>query len=128
MTRRKWSASAIYTRPLGDAGWWSTTAGLGPPQRRHDASTPGCWRARQAERRLDLFARAERTENDELAAGPPRTVSRLSAGAIHDWRLGEQVRLGVGVLGEPGRVPAALKASYGGQPRGAMVFVRLKVG
>jgi hypothetical protein len=42
--------------------------------------------------------------------------------------VSDQVRLGLGVLGETGKVPAPLKASYGGAPKGSMVFVRLKVG
>ena len=80
-----------------------------------------------------MFARAERTETDELAPAPGgghgdlHAVSKASIGAIHDWRLAEHVRFGVGALYSLNRVPEALEPAYGGDPEGGMVFVRLKV-
>ena len=80
-----------------------------------------------------MFARAERIETDELVAraggghGDLFTVSKASVGAIHDWRLAEHVRFGVGALYSLNRVPEALEPAYGGDPEGGMVFVRLKV-
>ena len=84
--------------------------------------------------RWTVFARAERIETDELLPGPGGghgdlfTVSKASVGAIHDWRLDEHLRFGVGALYSLNRVPTALEPSYGGDPDGGMVFVRLKIG
>ena len=80
-----------------------------------------------------MFARAERTETDELAPAPGgghgdlHAVSKASIGAIHDWRLAQNVRFGVGALYSLNRVPEALELAYGGDPDGGMVFVRLKI-
>ena len=77
-----------------------------------------------------LFGRAERTENDELAAGraaPPTMSARSRSGAIRDFRVAPHVRLGLGGLYAFNFVPAPLRASYGGNPGGAMAFIRLRV-
>ncbi len=131
----KWSASAIHTRRLGEAGWWSTTLAWGRKTNDHDESKDG-WLLESAvhpDDRWTVFARAERIETDELEPGPGGghgplyTVSKASVGAVHDWRLGEHTRLGLGALYAVNRVPAALEPAYGGDPDGMMVFVRLKV-
>ena len=48
-------------------------------------------------------------------------------GLIHDWRLADHVRFGVGGLYSLNQVPGALEPLYGGDPHGAMLFVRLKI-
>jgi len=45
-------------------------------------------------------------------------VAKVSVGAIHDWRLAERVRFGVGGLYD---------FNFGGDPNGAMAFVRFKI-
>jgi hypothetical protein len=73
-----------------------------------------------------VFARAESVENDELFMAPsPKTVGELTLGAIHDWRFDEHVKLGLGGLYAFDFVPGSLLPSYGGDPHGAMVFLRL---
>jgi hypothetical protein len=126
----RWSASAIYTRPIGEHGWWSTTLAWGRRsggQDRFDAFVVesaaglGLW---------TLFARAEHVENDELTAmhhGPAYGVGKISLGAIRDLRIAPHLRLGLGALYAFDFVPVALDAAYGGNPRGAMAFIRLKV-
>ena len=47
---------------------------------------------------------------------------------MRDWRLNRNVRFGLGGLYAVNRVPAALEPLYGGDPDGAMLFVRLKIG
>lgn len=42
----KWSASAIYTVPFGDGGWWSTTAAWGAARATTNTSTPLSWKPR----------------------------------------------------------------------------------
>lgn len=131
----KWSASAIHTVRMGAEGWWSSTLAWGRKTNDHDESKDA-WLLESAvspDDRWTLFARAERIETDELLPGPGGghgdlyTVSKASIGAVHDWRLAENVRFGLGALYSVNRVPAGLEPSYGGDPDGAMIFARLKI-
>ena len=122
----RWSASAIYTRRFGQANWWSTTLAWG----RRDGDDAFVLESAAGLGPWTLFARAERTENDALAGGhhrPPFTVGKVSLGAIRDFRVAPQVRLGLGGLYARNFVPDALRPSYGGNPGGLMAFVRLRV-
>jgi hypothetical protein len=129
----KWSASAIYTVPFGDGGWWSTTAAWGRRSAEHDDLN--AWVLESAVKpnaAWTVFARAERTENNELTGaaghhGATYTVGKASIGAIRDWQVSQHVKLGLGALYAKNWVPSALEASYGGDPAGAMGFVRLKI-
>jgi hypothetical protein len=58
---------------------------------------------------------------------PTETVSKLSVGAIHDWRAAPHLKIGLGGLYAFDFVPGALKTAYGDDPHGAMIFMRLKV-
>jgi hypothetical protein len=130
---RKWSASAIYTRPLGAHGWWSTTAAWGT--RTSGERWLNAYALESAVNVNDawtIFARAERVENDELTFigghhGPAFTVSKASIGLIHDWRLAGHLKLGLGGLVSANAVPTPLKALYGSSPTGAMAFMRVKI-
>lgn len=129
----RWSASAIYTRPLGTRGWWSSTLAWGRRDTDHDMLDAFSLESAVGLRSWTLFGRAERVETNELLSdhghhGPVFTVAKLSAGAIRDFRLADQVRLGVGGLYSLNFVPGGLESSYGGDPDGAMLFVRLKIG
>jgi hypothetical protein len=129
----KWSASAIYTRPLGDQGWWSTTAAWGRKSGDHrDLDAFALESAVKLGRDWTLFGRAERTENDELVStgdhhGPVFTVGKVSVGAVRDWPISEHLSLGLGALYAYDFTPSRLDAVYGGDPHGAMVFTRLKL-
>jgi len=130
---RRWSASAIYTQPVGDHGWWSTTAGWSLKQKDHEDLTAFMLEsAYRPNGDWTLFARGEAVQTDELTPGgghgPVRDVSKVSVGAVRDWRVREGVTLGLGALYSLNFIPAALEPSYGGDPHGAMVFARLKVG
>ena len=71
-----------------------------------------------------LFARAEWVENAELGAGHSISrVGQLSLDAVHDWRLSENWKLGLGALHAFAFAPSVL--GYGGTPRGNTVFVRI---
>jgi hypothetical protein len=130
----KWSASAIYTVPLGDDGWWSTTAAWGRRSAGHGAQLDA-YVLESAVKPNDawtVFARAERTQNNELTGdehghGPAYTVSKASMGAVRDWRVAPRVKVGLGGLYAQNFVPSGLEAAYGGDPNGAMAFVRLKI-
>ena len=60
--------------------------------------------------------------------GPVEDVSRLSVGAIRDWRINEHAVFGVGALVQQHFASDALEPLYDGDPQGAMGFVRLKIG
>lgn len=131
---RRWSASGIYTVPFRENGWWSTTAAWSVKLKDHgeELSAFALESALKPNEAWTLFARAEAIETDELTPGgghgPIRSVSKLSLGAIRDWRVSDNITLGLGGLYTFNQVPSALEPSYGGDPEGGMVFVRLKVG
>jgi hypothetical protein len=127
------SASAIYTRRFGTNRWWSTTFAWGRRSADGDALDAFTLESAAGLGLWTLFARAERVETDELSGdghghhGPTFEVGKVSAGAIRDFRLGRHVRLGVGGLYAMNFVPPGLETSYGGDPDGAMLFLRLKI-
>jgi hypothetical protein len=130
--QRRWSASAILTRPIGMTGWWSTTLAWG--RRSGDHRNFDAWNLESALNTKDwtLFGRAEHVENDELLAagghhGPAFGVGKISFGVLRDFRIAPQVKLGVGALYAFNFLPAQLESAYEGDPRGAMAFVRLKI-
>jgi hypothetical protein len=74
-----------------------------------------------------LFARAEWAENAELSGhhGDIAQVSTLALGAVRDFRLAENWKIGIGAQYAFNFVPHALEHDYGGDPGGTMVFMRL---
>ena len=139
----KLSASAIHTRAVGADGWWSTTLAWGRKTNDHDESKDA-WLLETAFRPATaagapegagwtLFGRLERIETDELLPAPGGghgdlyTVSKASVGAVHDWRVAENVLMGVGALYTVNQVPGGLEPAYGGDPDGGMLFLRLKI-
>ena len=128
----RWSASAIYTRRFGAANWWSTTLAWGRRSSEHDQLDAFALESAVGLASWTLFARAERIETNELVRagghhGPVFTVGKASLGAIRDFRVAPNVRLGVGGLYAINFVPPALEALYAGDPDGAMAFIRLRV-
>ncbi|MES2034974.1 MAG: hypothetical protein V4466_12425 [Pseudomonadota bacterium] len=128
------SVSALYAKRFGSAGLVSGTAAWARKQKKPDDVELDAWLfegAVQPDDRWTLFARAEQIDTDELTLGgghgPAYTVRKLSIGAIHDWRLSDSVKVGVGALINAFDIPAPLDSSYG-DPGGGMAFVRLKVG
>jgi hypothetical protein len=133
VNQRKLSASAIYTVPFGDRGWWSTTAAWG--RRSSEGIDLDAWVLESALKPnpdWTIFSRAERVENNELIVvagghGPAYTVGKVSVGAVRDWPLSGHLSIGLGALYAFDFVPSALDAAYGDDPRGAMIFTRLKL-
>jgi len=122
----RWSASAIYTRRLGDDRWWSTMLAWG----RRDGDDAFVLESAAGLGPWTLFGRAERTRNDELSGGhggPAYDVGKVSAGVIRDVRVAPHVRLGLGGLYARNFVPGALRPAYGGNPGGLMAFIRVRV-
>jgi hypothetical protein len=127
---RRWSASAIYTKAVGDGGYWSTTAAWGRRSSEHGALDGYALEsALKPDRAWTLFARAERVATDELTAAPTvYAVGKVSAGAVRDFAVATHWSVGLGGLYAVNFVPSGLKAAYGSaSPAGAMAFVRLKL-
>jgi hypothetical protein len=126
----RWSASAIYTMPIGEEGWWSTALIVGQKEPSDDEAR-NAWAVESAYHPnpdWTFFARAEQIETDELLdPGPIERVSKLSVGAIRDFALTERVTFGVGALYTQNWVPDALEPSYDGDQDGAIAFVRLRI-
>ncbi|MBV8910236.1 MAG: hypothetical protein JOZ89_05710 [Gammaproteobacteria bacterium] len=128
------SVSAIYTEPLGDDRYWSTTAAYGY---RHGSASPSlrAYVLESSVKPTDLwtiFARFERETNNELTdlgdqPGPVHAVSKTSVGAIRDLHVSQHVRVGLGALYALNFLPSSLTPLYGHDPAGMMVFARLKV-
>ncbi|MEZ5995252.1 MAG: hypothetical protein R3C25_05820, partial [Hyphomonadaceae bacterium] len=129
----RWSVSGSYARRVGETGWWSATVGLAQKSRSDGVSLnasliEAAWHPND---RWTVFARAEAIESDELSGvhhGPVDDAARISLGAIRDWRLSEHAVLGAGALAQQHFASSGLEAAYGGDPAGAMAFVRLKIG
>ncbi len=129
----RWSVSGIYTRPLADGGWWSTTVAFAN-KKRSDGVSLDAWLVEAAWHPTEnwtVFGRGEAIETDELGAvhhGPVEDVARLSAGVVHDWRINDSTVFGIGALVQQHFASDALEPLYDGDPQGAMGFVRLKIG
>jgi hypothetical protein len=128
----RWSASAIYTRRLGEEKWWSTTAAWGRRDKDHGGLDALVLESAVGLKDWTLFGRTEYTENNELVSehghhGDTYEVGKVSLGAIRDFRLAPNVKFGIGGIYARNFVPAALETLYEGDPSGAMAFVRLKV-
>lgn len=137
----KWSASAIWTRPIGEAGYIAATLAWGRKQAIHpdgsrdhplDAfALEATWKPNAA---WTVLARAERVESDELAVpggaihGPAYRVGKASFGAIRDFAVAGAVRVGLGALVARSITPDALDPLYGGDRVSGMAFVRVKIG
>ena len=129
----KYSASAIYTVPVGAHGFWSTTAAIGRRLSQGDALDAYVLEsAIKFDERWTVFTRAESVANAELLApvaghAPVYTVAKASLGAIRDFPVATHVKFGVGGLYARNFVPAGLASAYGGNRGGAMGFVRVKI-
>ncbi|HEX6374791.1 MAG TPA: hypothetical protein VFZ91_03620 [Allosphingosinicella sp.] len=128
----RWSASLLYNQPLGRRARWSTSLAWGRRSRGHAHLDAFVLESAVARRAWTLFARAERTQNEELGGGgghhgPSFGVGKVSLGALHDFRAAPHVRLGVGGLWAFNFVPAGLEPTYGGDRDGAMIFLRVAI-
>ena len=73
-----------------------------------------------------LFGRGETIQSKELLGGAQiRGAGELSLGVIHDWRLAEHWKFGVGGLYAFDFTPSSPTVSYGDNPHGTFGFVRL---
>jgi hypothetical protein len=127
VNENRFTASATYVEPLGDASSIAATLSWGLK----DESTGHSLNGLLAEAEYKpadlwtLFARGEWEQNDEIAAsGAIEKVGELSLGAIRDFRVAQHLKFGVGALYAFDSVPGGVKPTYGSDPHGTMVFVR----
>jgi hypothetical protein len=118
------SVSASYFTALGEESSVAATVAWGHKALSNGLSLSGLLAeaAYKPDEAWTVFGRAEWVENAELAAGVVK-VGEVSFGAVHDWRVAEHWKIGLGGLYAFDMVPG--RAGYGGSPRGAMGFVRL---
>jgi hypothetical protein len=129
--QRRWSASAIYTRPLAN-GWWSSTLAWGRKTIEGEAQDAVALESSVKRDNWTLFGRGEVTENNELSQlvdhGPAYRVGKASLGVARDFDLRGPLGLTIGALGSVNFIPGGLSAEYGGKhPLGGMAFVRLRL-
>ena len=128
----RWSASAIYTRRLGERGWWSTTLAWGRRSSEHEDFDAVALESAVNLNDWTLFGRAEFAEQNELLFvggrhGPTFEIGKVSLGLLRDFSVADHVRVGIGGLYALNFVPPQLDALYDGDPSGAMLLVRFKI-
>jgi hypothetical protein len=136
------TASATYTRMLGDDTLWSSTFAWGRKINHPGNTLDGFLLESELifKQTYTLFVRAERVAEDELlentlapvvigalAPMPVFTVSKISAGGIYDFPVADHLKFGIGALVSKYGLPSALRPFYGGDPTSYMVFFRLKL-
>lgn len=132
VNQKRLSASALWADEIA-AGWKAAATLAWGRKTVHGHKDDGiAAEASLKHAEWTLFGRAERVENRELLGleenAPAFRVSKISLGAIRDWRVADHLSFGVGGLYSVNFVPSALAPLYGGHnPTGAMGFVRLRL-
>ena len=122
------TASAIYMTKFSDQSSLAVTVGWGHKSLSNGVHLDGLLgeAAYKPDDAWTLFARGEWEENGELTATPSvRRVGALSLGLVHDWKLADHWKLGLGALYAFDFVPSSLTAAYGADPHGTMLFLRV---
>jgi hypothetical protein len=132
------TASATYTKPIGDS-LWSTTFAWGRKMLQPGDTLDGFLleSALLLNQHVTLFARAEHVRENELfdeaialgqfgSANLKFNVAKASFGGIYDFIRTDHAKFGVGALVSVYDLPGQLAPFYG-DPTSTMVFVRLKV-
>lgn len=126
------SASVLYGHDLGGGRTWAATLAWGHKNPNEGDSTDAIALEAAVTPSQDwqLFGRAEWIETHELGADHLDTheVAKISLGLRREFPLSDRVRLGLGVLYTFNDIDEALRASYGGSPDGAMVFLQFLAG
>ncbi len=132
----KYSASALYTQRLANNGELAFTAAFARKDTSEDV-TLDAWLAEASwspNADWTIFSRAEAIQTDELGGdhhaghGPVEDVQRINIGVARNFRLTDTVVLALGASITQNWVSDTLSPLYGGDPTGAMAFVRLKIG
>jgi len=128
VNENRYTASATYFTALDGDGSLAATLAFGRKDLSNGIAENG-FLIESEYKPADLwtiFARAESTQSNEIFPGAgAKTVEELTLGGIHDWRVADHAKVGVGGLYTFDFVPGAAKPAYGSDPHGAMVFLRL---
>ena len=133
--QKRWSASGTYTRPMTD-GYWSTSLSWGRKTIDGDSFDAFALESSLGWKDWTLFGRGEMTENNELVVdyhddddhhGEAFRVGKISLGLLREFEIAPKLKLGLGGLYAFNFVPGEIEPVYGGDPNGAMAFVRLKL-
>ncbi|WP_037501857.1 hypothetical protein [Sphingomonas jaspsi] len=125
--QKRLSASGTFTMPF-ENGWWSTTIAWGRKTVEHHKDDAWALESSVNWKKWTAFGRVEQTENRELLDDHKAySVAKASIGLVRDFRIAQNLKFGVGGLYAFNFVPNDLKALYGGNPNGAMGFLRLKI-
>ncbi len=134
--QKRWSASGTYTRPMKD-GSWSTSLAWGRKTIDGDSFDAFALESSLNWKDWTLFGRGEMTENNELVVehddegddhhGEAFRVGKISIGLLREFAIAPKLKLGLGGLYAFNFVPGEIEPVYGGDPNGAMAFVRLKL-
>jgi hypothetical protein len=127
LNENRFTASATYVTPFKDGGSFAATLGWGLKDESDGTRLNGLFA--EAEYKpaelWTLFTRAEWVQNSELdALGRKLDASQITVGGIKDWRMADHWKFGVGALYAFDFAPHAVP-SYGGNPHGTMMFVRV---
>ena len=136
--QERWSASASYTRLLGENTWWATTLAWGRKTIEGESDDALVFESSLGKGAWTLFTRAERTDNrelieddhDEEEGGDHHAalrVGKVELGAQYEVPLTRRLALGIGASYAKNFVPEDAEAVYGGDPDGVMGFLRLKI-
>ena len=118
-------------------GWWSTTLAWGRKTLEGESYNAYALESSLKWKDWTLFGRGEITNNNELVLheeegedehhGEAFRVGKISLGVVRDFRIAPHFKLGLGGLYAFNFVPGEIESVYGGDPNGAMAFVRLKI-
>ena len=128
INEQRLTASATYYTPLEMGGSFAATLAFGN-KHLSDGTSESAGLLEAEYKPLPawtIFARGETLGSDELVPGDQvRGASKIGIGAIHDWALTDRFALGLGALYDFDFAPSSPAASYGSDPHGTMVFIRL---
>jgi hypothetical protein len=129
--QKRWSASALWANEI--APGWKLSGTLAWGRKSAEGHNDDALAAEASVKHAGwtVFGRGEVTENRELTDvehGHAYRLGKVSVGGLRDFKVAENLSLGVGGLFAVNFVPDALASDYGGHnPTGAMGFIRLKL-
>ena len=136
VNQRRWSASGTWTVPMTD-GWWSTSLAWGRKTLEGESYDAFALESSVNWKDWVMFGRGEISENNELLVhhddeeedhhGEAFRVGKISVGLLREFEVARNLKLGIGGLYAFNFMPDELEHEYGGDPDGAMAFVRLKL-
>lgn len=128
---KRWTASLIYVRPIGEDQMFAMTLAGGLKQYEHGDDLGGALaEASYRVGNFTFFGRAEWAENHDLNPGTVEEIGAGSLGGVYDIPLAPHVKIGIGgVATRPflDNATGAFEASYGSNPHGEMAFIRLRL-